>query len=351
MQFLSGIDLPEVAALPAAASNSGSLFSYNGMAWYSNGVIWIAMTDEQIITLTGDVTGSGTGSFAATIAANSVTNTKLADVATSTIKGRVTAATGDPEDLSVAQVRTLLSINNVDNTSDANKPVSTAQATANTADRNRANHTGTQLAATISDFSTAAQTATLATTISNGVTTSAPNQNIVYDTLASLLSRFTTVSLQNSTIAAGAVVGLYSLQPTTVTLTGVGVAAVPTIIDIKAADYPTVMGLTVKLRINAIVSTNDFAPGTTFTFGLYPVTRPAVSGGANVLIYDLGTVVTGSNGAQAVTPAADTSVSYYSSEFSLPSDGLYTIGLLTSVATVATSSRVHFSLELQMRYA
>lgn len=38
---------------------------------------------------------------------------------------------------------------NVDNTSDANKPVSTAQATANTTDRDRANHTGSQAASTI----------------------------------------------------------------------------------------------------------------------------------------------------------------------------------------------------------
>lgn len=51
-------------------------------------------------------------------------------------------------------------LGNVDNTSDVNKPVSTAQAAADAAVQafaiQRANHTGTQLAATISDFSTAA---------------------------------------------------------------------------------------------------------------------------------------------------------------------------------------------------
>lgn len=61
---------------------------------------------------------------------NTVTNAKLADVPTNTIGGRVTAGTGDPEDLTVAQVKTMLAINNVDNTSDVNKPVSTAQQTA-----------------------------------------------------------------------------------------------------------------------------------------------------------------------------------------------------------------------------
>jgi hypothetical protein len=40
-------------------------------------------------------------------------------------------------------------LSNVDNTSDANKPVSTAQAAANTADRARSNHTGTQASSTI----------------------------------------------------------------------------------------------------------------------------------------------------------------------------------------------------------
>lgn len=43
------------------------------------------------------------------IANDSVNNTKLANMATGTIKGRVTAATGDPEDLTAAQVKTMLS--------------------------------------------------------------------------------------------------------------------------------------------------------------------------------------------------------------------------------------------------
>lgn len=106
-------------------------------------------TGDQTITLTGMVTGSGTGSFAAslgsftkaqldaavsdgnvlyvgdvttnathtgevtgsgalTIAADAVTNAKLANVATATIKGRATAGTGDPEDLTGTQATALL---------------------------------------------------------------------------------------------------------------------------------------------------------------------------------------------------------------------------------------------------
>jgi hypothetical protein len=89
----------------------------------------------------GDVTSVADG--ATTIANDVVTNAKLANVATATIKGRVTAATGDPEDLTATQVRTLL------NVADG--------ATANSADATllaRANHTGTQTASTISDFDT-----------------------------------------------------------------------------------------------------------------------------------------------------------------------------------------------------
>lgn len=67
-------------------------------------------TGDQTISLTGDVTGSGTGSFAATIAADAVTNAKLANVATATFKGRTTGGTGDPEDLTVSQAKTLLSL-------------------------------------------------------------------------------------------------------------------------------------------------------------------------------------------------------------------------------------------------
>lgn len=65
---------------------------------------------DQTITLTSDVTGSGTGSFATTIAGGVVTNAKLANVATATFKGRITAATGSPEDLTGTQATTLLDV-------------------------------------------------------------------------------------------------------------------------------------------------------------------------------------------------------------------------------------------------
>ena len=111
----------------------------------------IALTSDITAGLTdgdkGDITVSSSGATW-TIDNDAVTNSKLANVATSTIKGRSTAGTGDPEDLTASQVRTIL------NVADG--------ATANSADAtllNRANHTGTQAALTISDFNTAAASA------------------------------------------------------------------------------------------------------------------------------------------------------------------------------------------------
>jgi len=58
-------------------------------------------TGNQTITLTGDVTGSGTGSFAATISAGAVSNTELANMAANTIKVNNTASAAVPADLSL----------------------------------------------------------------------------------------------------------------------------------------------------------------------------------------------------------------------------------------------------------
>ena len=58
-------------------------------------------TGDQTITLTGPVTGSGTGSFATSISANAVGNTQLTDMAANTIKANATGATADPGDLAV----------------------------------------------------------------------------------------------------------------------------------------------------------------------------------------------------------------------------------------------------------
>lgn len=66
---------------------------------------------DQTITLTGDVTGTGTGSFATTIANSSVTNAKMANMNALTIKGNNTGSAAAPIDLTAAQVKTILAVN------------------------------------------------------------------------------------------------------------------------------------------------------------------------------------------------------------------------------------------------
>lgn len=65
---------------------------------------------DNATALTGDVTASGSGSVVATIAANAVTNAKAAQMAANTLKGNATAVTATAQDLTVAQVQTLLRI-------------------------------------------------------------------------------------------------------------------------------------------------------------------------------------------------------------------------------------------------
>jgi hypothetical protein len=59
-------------------------------------------TGDQTISLTGDVTGSGTGSFAATIANDAVTYAKMQNVsAASKLLGRGDSGSGDPQEITL----------------------------------------------------------------------------------------------------------------------------------------------------------------------------------------------------------------------------------------------------------
>ncbi len=132
----------------------------------------------------GAVTNDKIGTNAITavkINDNSVLNSKAADMPATTLKGNDTGATADPKDLTVLEAKTMLALENVSNTSDADKPISTATQdaldlkydasnpnsyettsqlnTRDTNNRDRANHTGTQLSSTVSDFTEASQDA------------------------------------------------------------------------------------------------------------------------------------------------------------------------------------------------
>ena len=238
----------------------------------------------------------------------SITNAKLADMATKTYKGRTVAGTGVPADVPVATLKTDLALvkgdvglGNVDNTADANKPVSTAQAAA----------------------------------------IAAINNNATYTTLMHVSASHT----------AAKVAGTYALSYGNVAAVGGAGTLYPLgVIQIVGADLPSVGGVTTKLRIRAQLYTNDVAPTGNFTFGLYPITRPATSGGAGLCIFTLGTVVAGSNGATFTTPVADLLGSAVGADFALPADGPYVIAVVTT-ATIAASAHVHLHAQLQTRNA
>ena len=169
--------------------------------------------------------------------------------------------------------------------------------------------------------------------------------------LNAILGQYKTVlSVAGSHIAAR-VAGTYAIPyADALAISGTGTLYAVGLIHIVSADWPTVNGLATKLRIRAQINCNDVAPTGNFTVGLYPVTRPATSGGAGLNIYTLGTVVSGSNGATVSAPAADSSNLLVGADFALPSDGLYCIGVVTT-ATVATSAHVHVNAQLQQRNA
>ena len=149
---------------------------------------------------------------------------------------------------------------------------------------------------------------------------------------------------------AGRVAGLYSMAyGSPLVASGIGSLSPIGIINIRATDYPVIGGRSSKFKINAEIFTNDVAPLGNFSFGLYPITRPSISGGAGLCIYTLGTVVSGSNGIAFTAPGADFSGNVSGADFSLPPDGFYAIGV-TTTQTVATSALVHLQVTLFNHY-
>lgn len=93
------LDKPSADALYAAATHTHNASDINA------GTLPIARMPAH----TGEVT-SPAGSVALTIANDAVTNAKMANMVQSTIKGRITASTGDPEDLTSTQFTSLLAL-------------------------------------------------------------------------------------------------------------------------------------------------------------------------------------------------------------------------------------------------
>jgi len=104
----SATSINKVAITAPATSATLTIADGATLTASANATVSGTNTGDQTITLTGDVTGSGTGSFAATIANSAVTNAKMANMATQTIKGRTTAGSGAPEDLTATQATAIL---------------------------------------------------------------------------------------------------------------------------------------------------------------------------------------------------------------------------------------------------
>jgi hypothetical protein len=152
----------------------------------------------------------------------------------------------------------------------------------------------------------------------------------------------------SGTITAGITANTFMFQGsgTAMKATGSSSAAVPVSFYIDTTEWFTINGRVPKLQIRVMLYTNDVAPTGNYTFGLYPITRPATSGGAGAVIFDMGTVVTGSTCA-FTTPAADGLLQNISSTFSLPTSGHYVLGVVTT-ATLAANSFVAAVAYLQL---
>lgn len=189
----------------------------------------------------------------------------------------------------------------------------------------------------------AAPTAAATTNTTQLATTAFVNAVISYGV-------YRTILLASASHTAAVVAGTYALaNGNAAAVSGTGTLYPLSILRIRSTDYPTINGLAAKFRIAAQIYVNDVAPTGNFTFGLYPVTTPATSGGAGLRIYTLGTVV-GSSTVLFTTPAADGQLNGVSADFALPADGDYVIGVITTAA-VAASSHLHFNASLSVHNA
>lgn len=120
-------------------------------------------------------------------------------------------------------------------------------------------------------------------------------------------------------------------------------ATAPPVTFFAKADYE-VAGKTQKLRLRAQVAANATKPTIKFTFGLYPIT---VAGEADKLNLTMGTVVSGST-VEINEPAASTLTSGTGSDFTIPSDGAFVLGVVSS-GTLTNNNASIVSAQLQSR--
>jgi hypothetical protein len=109
MNFLEQLVLQNIPGDPTSPVNGGLWYNTttNKYRGYQNSAL-VDLTGNQSITLSGDLSGTGSTAITTTIGANKVLNTMLAQVVTGMFKGRTTAGTGNVEDLTVTQATAML---------------------------------------------------------------------------------------------------------------------------------------------------------------------------------------------------------------------------------------------------
>jgi hypothetical protein len=123
------------------------------------------------------------------------------------------------------------------------------------------------------------------------------------------------------------------------------VAGGPRLVSIRSADH-AVTGMTTKLRLATWLAGNNTSMGScVIKLGLYPIT--AVSGSATTLLITLGTVVTGTD--VTLTAPSNSAVQQASSDITLPSDGVYALGMVISGANVPAGVGTSGYVSVQVR--
>ena len=160
---------------------------------------------------------------------------------------------------------------------------------------------------------------------------------------------YRSISTHAGSMIAALVAGTYSLPygDSAVAVSGTGKVYPASMIRIDSADYPAVNGVAATMRLKTMLLANDVGLTGNITFGLYPVTRPATSGGTGVIILTMGTV-TPSSTALYTNPAADSMATLNSADFAIPADGYYVLGVISS-ASIAASSLFWCCAELQVK--